>query len=175
MSFIRPEAQAAIWRLREVLIGAAIVCLGLFWILGPGGLLGLVGWALTLAGLALVVVGFQRARFRAGGGGPGVVQIDEGRIAYFGPLTGGTIAVSDLERLTLDPTAKPAQWLLLQPGEPLLAIPINAEGAEALFDVFSALPGLRTERMLNELNNGSGHPVVIWERRPMRTPTQLLH
>lgn len=168
MNFIRPEAKAAIRRWREVLIGGAVVLLGLSWAVGPRGLLGWVGWGLIIGGLVFVVVGLQRGRFRKGGGGPGVVSVDEGRITYFGPLSGGSVAASELERLALDPTAKPAHWVLQQPGQPDLFIPVNAEGAEALFDAFSTLPGLRTERMLAELNGHPVHPVVIWERRPMR-------
>ena len=56
-----------------------------------------------------------------------------------------------------------------------LFIPVNAEGSDGLFDVFAALPGLRTERMLSQLRAGGAHPVVIWERRPMRPATRSLH
>lgn len=174
MSFIRPEARAALWRWREVLAGGGVALLGASWALGPRGLLGWVGWALILAGVALVVIGIQRGRFRTGGGGHGVVQVDEGQITYFGPLSGGTVAAVELERLTLDPTAHPAHWLLEQPGQPVLFIPIDAEGAEALFDVFSTLPGLRTEHMLAELRRGR-RPVVIWERASQRLPDMPLH
>ena len=175
MSFIRPEARAAIWRWREVLTGAAVAALGLSWVLGPGGLLGWVGWLLIVAGLALVVVGVQRARFRAGSDGPGIVTVDEGQITYFGPLTGGAVAVSEFERLTLDPTLKPPHWVLQQPGQPPLHIPINAKGAETLFDVFATLPGLRTEHMLGALNGAGTHPVVIWQRNIERVMLQPLH
>lgn len=175
MSFIRPEARAEIWRWREVLAGAAIGLLGLSWIMGPGGLLGWIGWVVLIAGVALTLIGVQRARFRTGSGGPGVVLVDEGQITYYGPLTGGVIAADDLERLTLDPTARPAHWALEQPGQPPLHIPVNAEGADALFDVFSTLPGLQTERMLAELNGRAVHPVVIWERHSLRPPELRLH
>ncbi len=175
MSFIRPEASANIWRWREVLVGAGIGALGLYWVLGPGLLLGWVGWVLIAAGLALIVVGVQRSRFRADSQGPGVVMVDEGQITYFGPLTGGAVAVSELERLTLDPTGKPTHWILQQPGQPALQIPINAKGAEALFDVFAALPGLRTERMLAGMHGKDDHPVVIWERNVDRVLLQPLH
>ena len=84
-------------------------------------------------------------------------------------------ARAEIERLALDPTSNPAHWVLDQPGQPTLHIPVNAEGAEALFDVFSALPGLKTEHMLAELNGGSAHPVVIWERTPSRPPHLRLH
>ena len=175
MSFIRPEANAAIWRWREVMVGALVAALGLYWVIGPGQLLGWVGWVLIVTGIALGVVGMQRARFRAGSDGPGVVTVDEGQIAYFGPLTGGAVAVSEIERLTLDHTAKPAHWVLDQPGQPALYIPINATGAEALFDMFAALPGLKTERMLWALNNKGAQLIVIWERVADRPLLQSLH
>lgn len=175
MSFFRPEAKAALWRWREVLAGAGLALLGLSWITGPGGLLGWLGWVVMAVGGLLVFVGVQRARFRRGTGGPGVVLIDEGQITYYGPLDGGVIAADELERLALDPTAKPAHWVLEQPGQPALQVPVNAEGAEALFDVFATLPGLKTEWMLAELSGDTLHPVVIWERKSERPPHMRLH
>lgn len=175
MSFIRPEAKLAMWRWREVLVAGFVLLLGLSWINGPGGLLGWLGWILVAVSIALAVIGLQRARFRTGAGGPGVVTIDEGQITYLGPLDGGIVAAREIERLALDPTACPALWVLDQPGQPTLHIPVNAEGAEALFDVFSNLPGLKTEQMLSELNGGSAHPVVIWERTPSRPAHLRLH
>ncbi len=175
MSFIRPEARAAIGRWREVIAGAAVAALGLYWVLGPGLLLGWVGGAVIAAGLVIALIGVQRARFRRGTLGPGIVTVDEGRITYFGPLTGGMVAVSDIERLILDSTARPAHWLLIQPGQPALAIPVDAKGAEALFDVFSTLPGLRTERMLGALNGAASHAVVIWQKNTLRPMLSHLH
>ncbi|WP_171171278.1 hypothetical protein [Ruegeria sp. HKCCA0370] len=175
MSFIRPEAKLALWRWREVLVAGFVLILGLSWINGPGGLLGWIGWLLVAVAITLAVIGVQRARFRTGTGGQGVVTVDEGQITYFGPLDGGIIATREIERLALDPTSTPAHWVLEQPGQAVLHIPVNAEGAEALFDVFSALPGLKTEHMLAELNGGSAHPVVIWERTPSRPPHLRLH
>ena len=175
MSFFRPEARAALWRWREVLAASGLGVLGLYWVLGPGGLLVWVGWLTLALAVALAIVGVQRGRFRTGAGGPGVVLVDEGEITYMGPLTGGTVAAPDLERLTLDPGARPPHWVLEQPGQAPLFIPVNAEGSDGLFDVFAALPGLRTERMLSQLRAGGAHPVVIWERRPMRPATCSLH
>lgn len=171
MSLVRPAARAALWRWREVLVGAGVLALGLWWMLGAGGLLGWIGAATLLSGAALIVAGVQRARFRTASGGPGVVQVDEGRIAYFGPLNGGAVALSELSALTLDRRGTP-HWVLSQPGQPDLCIPLNAEGAEVLFDVFASLPGLRTERMLSELARRADHPVPIW-RRPQTGETRL--
>ncbi|AXI45289.1 hypothetical protein C1J03_04100 [Sulfitobacter sp. SK012] len=175
MSFFRPEANAALWRWREVIVGGAVALWGLWWIAGPGQLLAIPGWAFVIGGSALIWLGVQRARFRGDGGGVGAVQVDEGQISYFGPLTGGVVALRELERLSLDTTAKPAHWRLDQPGSAPLLIPVNAAGSEALFDAFATLPGLKTERMLSELRSPRPQPVVIWERRPLRPPSALLH
>ncbi|MFC4667829.1 hypothetical protein ACFO5X_04625 [Seohaeicola nanhaiensis] len=170
MTFIRPEVRTTLWRWREVIAGAAVALLGLSWAAGPGGLLGWIGWVLVVGGFAMGVVGAQRARFRLEGEGPGVVSVDEGQISYFGPLTGGVVAAREMERLTLDPTQHPAHWVLSQPGMPPLAIPVTAQGAEGLFDIFATLPGMRTEHMLAQLRGGAVHPVVIWEKAPTRPP-----
>ncbi len=175
MSFIRPEARAAVLRWREVLVGLGVAGLGLWWILRAGGLLGLVAPLVICAGLALIWIGWQRARFRSTGEALGTVQVDEGQITYFGPLTGGAVALSELERLTLERNAHPPQWRLEQPGQPALLIPLNAHGAEALFDAFASLPGLRTARMLAEMEAGRAQAVVIWERQSMRPAHLRLH
>jgi hypothetical protein len=67
MSFVRPEARAALWRLREVLAAGALGALGLYWLTSRGLVAGL-GAVCLLAAVALAVVGVQRARFRIGSG-----------------------------------------------------------------------------------------------------------
>lgn len=163
MNFIRPEAQAAIMRWREALLGGLVLLLGLYWASGFG-ILKWVGFAVLIAGSALVVSGVQRARFRAGSGGAGVVQVDERQITYFGPLDGGAAAIDDLIGVSLDASSEPPVWVLRQPAQPELHIPINATGADALFDAFAALPSIRTEHMLAQLSLKPDHPVVIWTK-----------
>lgn len=172
---IRPEARAQLLRWREALVGGAIALLGLWWIIGPGRLLILPAVGLIVAGAALIWVGVQRARFRSAGQGPGAVRVDEGQITYFGPLTGGVVALRELSRLTLDKAQHPAHWRLAQPGQPDLLIPVNAEGAEALFDAFATLSGLRTERMLHALQGPDPHPIVIWQRDAAENAPLRLH
>ena len=173
--FFRPEARAALWRWREVIAGGGAVLLALWMILGPGFLVGLLGYAVLIGGALLIWLGVQRARFRGPGGGAGAVQVDEGQVTYYGPLTGGTVALRELESLTLDGGMYPAHWRLQQRGEEPLYIPVNAAGAEALFDAFAALPGLRTERMLSALNTNPHQAIVIWQRGPLRPEGTLLH
>ncbi|SFL11950.1 hypothetical protein [Shimia haliotis] len=167
MSFIRPEARVALMKWREVLIGFGVLCVGFWWASG-GGILRWIGYAVLIAGAVLIVSGIQRARFRRGAGGPGVVQVDEGEVAYFGPLNGGSVAVRALSRLVLDGRSSPAVWALYQPGRQPLHIPVNAEGGETLFDAFASLPGLKTEQMLAKLNEQKPEPVLIWAKDDRR-------
>ncbi len=164
MSLIRPEAAAALVQWRDALIGAVLAGLGLWWALAARGILGWVGWALLPIGLLLLWVGIRRARFHSGRGGLGVVTVDESAVAWMGPFHGGALSLAELDRLELDPTLQPPVWRLTAPGEPPLEIPVNAEGADALFDAFAQLPGLDTPKMLAELRGGAQAPVTIWQK-----------
>ncbi len=165
MSFVRPEARQIIWRWREVFVALAVLLLGLYWALSGAEILGWLGYGIAALGGVLLITGLQRGRFRGPQGGPGVVHVDEGQVAYFGPLTGGVVALREMSALRIDPRGKPAHWVLSQPGQSDLQIPMNATGADALFDAFASLPGIRTEKMLAEMKNTTGHPVVIWQKR----------
>ncbi|KQI68246.1 hypothetical protein AN189_10465 [Loktanella sp. 3ANDIMAR09] len=166
--FIRPQARAALWRWREVFAALGLVLLGLWWA-QSFGVVRWLGWALVLIGVALALAGVQRARFRQDGQGPGIVALDEGRLVYMGPLTGGAMDVADLIRLELEPQALPApHWILTGAGGQRLEIPVNAEGSEQLFDVFAALPGIKTQAMLDVLARTPDARIVVWQaRRPL--------
>jgi hypothetical protein len=169
MSFIRPQARAAIWRWREVLAASGVLALGAYWTFGlNGGVLHWLGFVVLGIGAIAMVSGLQRVRFREHRGGVGVVSIDEGQVSYFGPLSGGVIAMREMTKLTLDPTMEPPHWCLTQIGEQTLYIPVDAEGADALFDAFSMLPGIKTESMLATMRGGAFHPVVIWQKKVLR-------
>lgn len=169
--FMRPEARASLWRWREVILAIGVTCFGLWWVLGGFGVVRGIGVAITALGIALALAGVQRGRFRQAGDGPGVVRITERRLAYLGPLTGGTVDMNDVTRLELDPTAHPAaHWVISAIGGQRLEIPVNADGAEELFDVFGALPNLDTEAMLTVLSRTPDARVLIWEKTP-----DLLH
>lgn len=165
MSFIRPEARSVIWRWRESLAGFVVALAGLFLAVTGTGLAQMFGFSMVVAAAVLMFAGLQRARFRIGSGGPGMVQVDEGQVTYFGPFDGGSVAIRQLSLVELDPKTKPtSSWVLTEIGQPPLAIPTTAEGAEALFDVFASLEGIRTERMLAELQKEPKKRVVIWQR-----------
>ncbi|THH34414.1 hypothetical protein E4Z66_18430 [Aliishimia ponticola] len=173
--FIRPELRAQFWRWRETICGAALALIGLWAGIGPGGLVGALGWFLAAVGAGLAITGIQRGRFRGrASDGPGTVDVDEGQIVYFGPLTGGAMALGDLAELAILRTGVTAHWRLKSSTESLF-IPLNADGSDALFDAFTTLPGLKVERMLRVLGETTAHDTVIWTRGPVRVPTDRLH
>lgn len=175
MSFIRPQARDMLWRWREVLAGTGLVAIGLIAGLGPGGLLGTLGWITAAVGAGLALTGYQRARFRARPkGGLGAVDVDEGQVVYFGPLTGGAMALREMTELALIRSGQSPHWRLTGGGE-VLSIPVDAEGGDALFDAFATLPGLRVEKLLAALDAEDPHDTVIWSRTPVRGPSDRLH
>jgi hypothetical protein len=103
-------------------------------------------------------------RFTRGGGGPGVVQVSERRLAYLGPERGGMLDLDDLVFLDLDGARGRGVWVLGGPEGAVLEIPVDAEGADRLFDLFAALPGIRTERMLGALAALPAGRLRIWRR-----------
>ena len=132
-TFIRPEAKAALMRWRETIAGGLLATLGIWWIIGPGQLMAIIGGAAVVAGIALMVIGYQRARFRSSQDGIGSVEVDEGQVTYFGPLTGGAVALRDLTELALLRTSVTTHWRL-STRDAQLYIPVDAAGADALFD-----------------------------------------
>lgn len=160
--FFRPEAMALVRRWREALIAVGVGIAGLWIALRPGPIVSGLGYALTALGVVLLILALRRIRFAPTGEGPGVVTLDEGRIAYLGPYYGGTVAVQDLTRLALRRGGDgAAAWVLAHP-EGVLVIPTNAVGAEVLFDAFTTLPGLNMAYLLRSLNAGAPGTITLW-------------
>jgi hypothetical protein len=134
---IRAEAKARLFQWREALIGLCVFGIGLYWLSGYG-ILPWIGGVGAAAGGTLIYTGIQRAQFRGGKGGPGLVSVDESEISYFGPFNGGTMSVREVSMLSLDPRSPPPVWVLSQAGQQDLDIPVNAEGTDQLFDAFAA-------------------------------------
>ena len=162
---IRPEARALLHRWREVLAGLALAGLGLWTALSPLPLIAALGLALMAAGAGLGVVGFRRLRFAATGTGPGVVQLVEGQIAYFGPESGGFMALDDLAEIGL--TSGAEAWVLRDMAGQRLTIPRSATGADALFDAFARLEGIDMASLLRVIGAVPPQPVarIVWRRK----------
>lgn len=159
---IRPEARALLWQWRDVFVAIALILFGLWWASGSFGFVRWIGYGLAAMGVMLAIAGVQRARFRQGNGGPGVVQLDERRLAYFGPLSGGVLDLNDLVMLELEPAGP--HWVLTGTGGQRLDIPINALGSEVLFDAFATLPGIQTTQILDALTRTPDARVTIWQQ-----------
>ena len=158
---IRPAVRDALWRGREIIAALAFAALGLWFGAVSFGIMQWIGWAMAGLGAALAIVAAQRLRFLTGGDGPGVVTLDERRVTYLGPLDGG---VADLDLMVqLDITASDnPHWRLINGEGHSLDIPVNAAGVGALFDVFAALPGMKTEHMLAMLNRPRAGQMTVW-------------
>lgn len=169
MAFVRTEVKQAITKFRDAIAGVAISLLGTYWALNGLGFMAILGTSMAVAGALLVFAGIQRGRFKSDDDGPGVVHVDEGQVTYFGPLDGGSVVVADISRVELVPSADgKAHWILYDPATEPLQIPTDADGAQALFDVFSGLDGLQTEKMLALLNSPRKKHEVIWRaNRPL--------
>lgn len=164
MPLIRPEVQAAFWHWREVIFAALLAAFGL-WLGTRGGLLlGTVGLLLGALGLGLGWLGWQRLRFARGPLGPGIVEVDEGQIGWYGPGVGGYVALADLAQIGLITVSGLRVWRFLQSDGQVLLIPTHAQGAGALFDALTALPGLDGAALLAALEAPEDTP-TIWRKR----------
>jgi hypothetical protein len=151
MSLIRPEVTALAWRLREILAGALIIVFGL-WLIALGGyLLTPVGAVITALGLAWTLLAYRRIRFAQVVATPGVVEVDEAQVGYLGPQGGGYVSIADLQEIRLLTLRGRRVWRLKQLDGQALLIPVDATGAERLFDAFAALPEMNTAALIAAL------------------------
>lgn len=169
MTLIRPDAAAGLKRWAEPLAALALIGWGLWWGVTSFGVIRWLGFVLITVGGALLVLGIRRARFWRGAGGLGHVEVDEGSITYFAPEGGGTLAIDALTGIALVQRGHgPRAWELTAPAVPPVWIPLDASGAQALFDVFANLPGLEMQALLRHLNTAQQGDVVIWHRNDTR-------
>lgn len=165
---IRPDAARGLKRWSETLVAAGVVALGVWWALTTFGIVKWMGAMVAVAGILLLVLAVRRALFWRGSDGVGHVEVDEGAINYFAPEGGGAVPVAALSALMLVQTAGATCWRLSAPGAAPLNIPVDASGAETLFDVFANLPGIDMQALLRALNAAQTKDVVIWRRNDVR-------
>ena len=173
MSWVRPELTAAIWRGREAIAALGLVAFGLWSAWLGGSLLFPLGLAITGVGAAWGLQSLRRLRFAQAVAAPGVVEVDEGQVGYLGPDIGGFIGLQDLVELRFLTIGGRRMWRLKQADGQALLVPVDAAGAERLFDAFASLPGMDTQALVAVLEPkaGSGTSLqnvsdsfVIWRR-----------
>lgn len=174
MSFIRPEVIALLRRSSEACTAGMVLLCGL-WLIWLGGyLLTPLGTLIGALGVAWLILSLRRMRFAQTVDAPGVVEVDEGQIGYLGPELGGFVALPDLVELRLITLRGRRLWRLKQSDGQALLIPVDAAGADRLFDAFTSLPGMDSLALVDALTTKSatgshaltvaGETKTIWRR-----------
>jgi hypothetical protein len=169
MSFIRPDLARHLRRWSELAAAIAAALVGGF-IMRLGGFLFLpVGALLTLLSLGWAMTALRRLSFQREVAAPGLVEVIEGQVSYFGPQFGGFVALGDLSELRLSEIRGAPQWRLRTSGGEVLLIPVAAAGAEKLYDAFATLPGIDMAVLASALNTGTA-TLPLWHRPKPQLP-----
>jgi hypothetical protein len=169
MAVIRPEAAATLKKGQEVIAACAVALFGL-WLVWLGGYVLLpLGVIFMAVGAILARLALRRLRFAQLVGAPGLVELDEAQVGYLGPTDGGYLSLEELVELRLLTLQGRRMWRLKQADGQALLIPVEAQGAERLFDAFAALPGMDTGALVDALTPapdraGIAETRVIWRR-----------
>jgi hypothetical protein len=173
---IRREVIDAADRWREVIAAGMVAAFGL-WLVWLGGYvllplgLGVVAFAAVWAVTAL-----RRMRFVQDILAPGMVEVIEGQIGYLGPTLGGYMSLPDLVELRLVRMRGRRLWRLKQADGQTLLIPVDAAGADRLFDAFGSLPGMDMAALVAAVDTPqvagqAGLPALRGDAVPAQTPT----
>lgn len=167
---IRPELRDLFRRWSEPIaaIGAGLFFL---WLGRLGGwFFGMIGIAGGTVALIWLLGALRRLRFARGIAAPGVVEVDEGAIRYYGAqILGGEIAIRDLTEIRLMRLNGAPHWRLRASDGQALLVPLEAAGAPVLADAFAALPGLDMGAIaaaLARLDHDGPAVLSLW-RRPV--------
>jgi hypothetical protein len=148
------------------LFGAGLTLLGQG-VFGGYPMLIFLGGSLALISLPLIRRAALRMRLSRGDAA-GVVLIDERRVGFFGPDAGGFLETDHLFGVDLAVAEGGPEWILIGEEADSLRIPVSAKDAEALLDVFSALPGFRVDLAVAHLEDQEHGRHRIWRRPASR-------
>lgn len=169
MSFIRPPVLEHFTKWREAYFVGFVLGLGCWMFLYGQTNVNLVlqglGLVVSLVGIILLRTAIQRIRFRRSEKAPGMVDVTEREISYFGPMHGKTISLESLNKIELrESEAYAAIWVLHHTeGDPMI-VPTTAKGSDRLFDAFTSLSGVQMSALVAAINQVPVHSQVIWER-----------
>ena len=169
MTWLRPEVTDALHKGQGVLAAGGVILAGL-WLVWLGGyLLVPVGLLVIGLGTILALMARRRMRFAQDVAAPGLVELDEAQVGYLGPGDGGFLSLEELVELRLMRLNGKRMWRLKQADGQALLIPVEAQGADRLFDAFASLPGMDTRALVAALDQtpavpGLAETHVIWRR-----------
>lgn len=165
---IRPDLAQRLrpWAESLAALAAALVCL---WIARLGGwFFGAIGLGGGAVALMWLIGALRRVRFARTIAAPGVVELDEGAIRYYGASAlGKEIALRDLVEIRLLRLNGLVHWRLKSADGQALLIPLDAAGAPALADAFAALPNLDMGAIaaaLAEVDRDGPSISTLWRR-----------
>ncbi|MBK0400345.1 hypothetical protein H0I76_14185 [Limibaculum sp. M0105] len=169
MSFVRPEAAALVRRWAEPAAAAVLLLAAgreAVIAFGAGRGFGWIALAAALLAALWLRVALVRALSAQGGEAPGVVEIREREIRFFGPYAGGSVDLDALVRIEVVVPARGvgALWRLAASDGHVLVVPAVAQGAEKLIDAFSALPGFSDLAAAGALRREAPGSRLVWER-----------
>lgn len=169
---IRPELRETLMRHRETLAALAVMALSLWLATRGGWFLAGVGLVCLAVSLGWAVLALRRTRFARPVSEPGMVELDEGRLGYYGAgggVLGGMMALEDLDEIRLLSLRGHQYWRLKSAGGQALLIPVAAQGSEVLFDAFATLPGIDM-RVLGAALSSRVAAQSLWQRRRPARP-----
>ncbi len=148
---IRPEVLALLHRYREALGAGVVVVAGLWLVLLGGYVLVPLGVLVAVVGTILAVNALRKAQFTQNVSAPGLVELDEAQVGYLAPEIGGFLSLDELVEIRMLVLRGKRMWRLKQADGQALLIPVDASGAERLFDAFANLPGMDTGALVAAL------------------------
>ena len=165
---IRPDLRTLLRGRAELLVHVGVTLLGLWLAFLGGWFFALVGGGVILVGVSLTIGALRHMPFRRPIAGPGVVELVEGAVRYYGATEpGGEIALRDLVEIRLLRVRGRAHWRLRSQDGQALLVPIDAAGAAVMADAFDTLPRLDMGALSSALSQVSQQPEAIrtvWRR-----------
>lgn len=121
------------------------------------------------AALALLFLAIRRVRLHTEKHGFGMVEVEERKITYFGPDTGGAVSLDDLSKVEIVSTRAAGYvdvtyWQLTDRWGNVLIIPAGAEGSDAMVDSFAALSGVKYDLIIAAMAAADDAVFTIWKK-----------
>lgn len=164
---IRPEVRALARRWREVIAAACLAGFGLSVMWRGGYVLVPLGMGMVALAAGWGLIAFRRIHFLRQVDAPGFIDVDEGQIGYYGPGFGGFIALADVAELRLADHHGTRVWRLKTADGQVILLPVDAAGADRLYDAFAALPDIDMAALAAALAHGQP-TLPLWKRRAAR-------